>query len=87
MVRTPASNVMVNPARHGLTIVHEFFGSFRPEPRDIVAVSGDMVQDASGTVRFFVGLTADRQPVLVETIDEFEVMHTALENARLHVET
>lgn len=87
MIRTPASNVMVNPSRHGLAIVRDFFGTFRPEPRDIVAVSGDMVQDASGVVHFFVGLTADRQPVLVDTIDDFEVMHTALENARLHVET
>lgn len=86
MVRTPASNVMVNPAQHGLMLVREFFGTFRTEPRDLVAVSGDMVQDASGVVYFFVGLTADRQPVLVGTADECDVLRVALESARLHVE-
>ena len=87
MSRTPATNVMVDPARFGLTLVNKFFGEFRPEPRDLVVVSGDMVQDSAGRVSIFVGLTANREPVLVDTICDFEVLHKALEKSRLHVET
>jgi 3',5'-cyclic AMP phosphodiesterase CpdA len=86
MSRTPASNVMLHPKAHGLVLVREFFGVVRPEPRDLVAVSGDMVQDGAGKVSYFVGMDASRKPVLADTKEEYEAARAVLEATRCHSE-
>lgn len=87
MTRTPPSNVMVSPKSHGLTLVQVFFGTVRPEPRDLVVVSGDAVVDASGRLSYFVGMDANRRPVLADTPELCADARQLLDNARCHVET
>lgn len=87
MVHAPPSNVMCNPKAHGLTLVQVFYGEVRPEPRQgLVVVSGDAVTDSEGRLRYFVGMGADRRPILVDTEEQYQDARVSFDNTRLHVE-
>lgn len=63
-------------------LVRYVFGVKRYEPPDRVAISGDWVEDTAGVVSRFVGLGADRQPVLAAA-NAYDELRDALDGARL----
>lgn len=57
-----------NPGRFGLLHMTKRRGTVSASPNQNTLISGDLVQDANGTLWIFVGLSADRQPILAENV-------------------
>lgn len=85
MTYAPATHALVNPKRFGLTPVREVFGEWVDDSRDLPLISGNFVRDAEGSIRVFVGLTADRKPYLVDSLEQLDMGLEAMRVVRLSV--
>ena len=50
---TSKMKVVMNPNKHGLTVIDTFFGVHRARPDQNLLVEGDLIKDANGQVHRF----------------------------------